>query len=257
MTSLVLVAHGSRDARAAAWTRRLVGAVAATGGRRVRPAYLDFTRPGLADALADEAARGVARTVVVPLLLTAAYHGRVDVPGVVDEVRRSGLPLDVALAEVLGPVAGPVPDRYPLDLLVAGVVRRLREAVGPGGSADAVVLGAAGTRDPVGQATVACVAERVGEVLGVPCRPGYAAGCAPTVDAAVADLRATGARAVALASYFLAPGLLYDRVVDAAIAAGAGAVAAPLGAAPEVVRLVLRRADEVNDARGRLDGRAA
>ncbi|MGH3738816.1 MAG: hypothetical protein ACRDT6_24935, partial [Micromonosporaceae bacterium] len=53
-------------------------------------------------------------------------------------------------------------------------------------------------------------------------------------------LRAAGAQRVAVASYFLAPGLLYDRVVAAA-AAGAVAVARPLVDLPELVDVVLAR----------------
>jgi sirohydrochlorin ferrochelatase len=59
----------------------------------------------------------------------------------------------------------------------------------------------------------------------------------------VRSLRAAGARRVAVAGYFLAPGLLYDRAVDAAREAGVFAVAEPLGDAPELVDLVLHRAD--------------
>jgi sirohydrochlorin ferrochelatase len=61
-------------------------------------------------------------------------------------------------------------------------------------------------------------------------------------------LTAVGARRVAVAAYFLAPGLLHDAVVTAARAAGAVAVAEPLGTAPELVRLVLDRADAVSSA---------
>src|SRR5215475_15239811 len=49
---VVLAAHGSRDPRAAADTRRLVAAVgAARPDLRVRAAYLDFTDPALGAAL--------------------------------------------------------------------------------------------------------------------------------------------------------------------------------------------------------------
>ncbi|HKT05043.1 MAG TPA: CbiX/SirB N-terminal domain-containing protein, partial [Rugosimonospora sp.] len=102
MTPLVLVAHGSRDPRAARSTWALTRAVgAARGGPPVAAAFLDFAGPRLPAALADVAEPAV---TVVPLLLTAAYHGRVDVPG---EVAKAPTRTGVALAEVLGPVAGP------------------------------------------------------------------------------------------------------------------------------------------------------
>jgi hypothetical protein len=46
---------------------------------------------------------------------------------------------------------------------------------------------------------------------------------------------------VVVASYFLAPGLLYDNAVASALSAGAVAVAPPLTDAPELVTLVARR----------------
>ena len=56
-------------------------------------------------------------------------------------------------------------------------------------------------------------------------------------------MTAAGARRVAVAGYFLAPGLLYDTASTSALRAGALAVAAPLGGLPEVARLVLQLID--------------
>ncbi|HKT00386.1 MAG TPA: CbiX/SirB N-terminal domain-containing protein, partial [Rugosimonospora sp.] len=106
-----------------------------------------------------------------------------------------------------------------------------------------IVLAAAGTRVVPALATVDLVAAGLGTALGVPCRPGYASGSGPSVAEAVAELRAGGAARVAAAAYFLAPGLLYDRVAEHARQAGAIAVAPPLDDAPEIVELVLLRAE--------------
>ena len=116
---------------------------------------------------------------------------------------------------------------------MAGLRRRL-----PVPDADAVVLAAAGTRDPGALAAVEGAAAALGASLGVPCRTAYASASPPIVEAAIGALRAGGARRVAVAAYFLAPGLLYDRIVTGA---GPVPVAAPLGDAPELVRVVLDR----------------
>jgi sirohydrochlorin ferrochelatase len=237
MSPLVLVAHGSRDPRAALSTRALARAVGvARPASRVATAFLDFEGPRLPATLAGLAAPGA---VVVPLLLTAAYHGRVDVPGEVRRVREAGLAVD--LSEVLGPVAGVDVDAAVVALLVAGLSRRLAEVDAL--AADGFVLAAAGTRQVPALASVDLVAAALGEALDRPCRPGYASGAGPGVGDAVRELRAGGARRIALAGYFLAPGVLYDRAVADAREAGAYAAAAPLGDAPEIVELVLRRAD--------------
>ncbi|TCB97734.1 cobalamin biosynthesis protein CbiX [Micromonospora zingiberis] len=233
---VLLVAHGSRDPRAADATRALARAIsAARPGTPVLASWLDHTEPGPTEALRGLAAAGHRRAVLVPLLLTAAYHRRVDIPAAVAAAQQSGPPIRVAVTDVLGPVGDEV-DRA----LLAGLRRRLAEA--DPGRFDALVLAAAGTRDPAARASVGRVARALGAALGTPTRVSYASAAPPAVDVAVQRLRTAGARRVAVAAYFLAPGLFHDAVAAAARAAGAVAVAAPLTDAPEVVDLVLHRA---------------
>ena len=59
------------------------------------------------------------------------------------------------------------------------------------------------------------------------------------MPAAIERLRAGGARRIAVASWFLAPGLLPDRVAD--LAGPDAVVAEPLGAAPELAALIVDR----------------
>ena len=245
--AVVLVAHGSRDPRAGAATSALTRAVRrAHPGWAVRDAYLDHAGPRPADVLASIACR---RAVVVPLLLTEAYHGRVDIPAAVASAAH--LPLTVVLADVLGPL--PV-DRRPMrpgapsarwpghapaaaasvaPLLLDGLQRRL-----PADGLDGVVLAAAGTRDARARATVEEVAAALSERLSRPCVVSYASAAPPNAGDAVRSLRDAGAGRVGVAAYFLAPGLLYDNAVRSAREAGAVAIAEPLGDAPELVSLV-------------------
>jgi sirohydrochlorin ferrochelatase len=225
---IVLVAHGSSDPRAAMHTRALAWAVGA------EPSYLDHAGPRPGEVLARVEAAGHRSAVLVPLLLTAAYHGRVDIPQVVVDARADGLTVPVTLTDVLGPVDGAVP----VELLAA--LRRNLPAV----PFDGIVLGAAGTRDAVARTTVDLVARRLGNALKVPCVAAYASASGPTAGEAVDLLRTAGARRVAMATYFLAPGKLYDLARGSAFAAGAVAVAPPLGADLALVRLVHRRIAE-------------
>jgi sirohydrochlorin ferrochelatase len=228
MTSpLVLVAHGSRDIRSPATVRRLAAAVRHRWDGPVVPAFLDFNLPAVPPVL-----RGLGGgSVVVPALLTQAYHGRVDVPEVL-----ASAGVSTRLAPVLGPAA---PGEEPDPLLLAALRRRVDQLTV---RYDGVALLAAGTRDEAARATVDASAEALERALGVPCLAAYAAGARPTGEAAVAGLRALGARRVVGAAYFLAPGFLYDRVAASALAGGALAVAAPLGDAPELADLVVARA---------------
>jgi sirohydrochlorin ferrochelatase len=237
--AVVLVAHGSRDPRAAASTSALAAAVSAAHPEwEVHACYLDHAGPRPLDVLAGLSLRGHAGAVLVPLLLTAAYHGRVDVPAVVTAARDAGLRIDVDVASVLG-------ERFPRasgaaesGLLVEGLVRRL-----PDPDVDAVVLAAAGTRDAAARATVADVAAALGRRLGVPSMAAYASAATPTAGAAVSALRAAGFERVGVAAYFLAPGLLYDVAIESAASAGAVFAAPPLGDVPELVALVAARVE--------------
>lgn len=228
--ALVAVAHGSRDGRSAATMHRLVRAAAAQApGLDVRLSFLDFNAPRLPDVLHSVAADGHRDAVVVPLLLGAAFHARVDVPAAV-EAATTRLPrLRVAVSPVLG--ADPVP-------LLAAVVERLGDTGAvlddPG---TGVVLAAAGSSHAAANAAVTAHAAGLPRAVAA-----FATSAGPTVGDAVARLRATGMRRVVVLPWFLAPGRLLDRVEAQALDADPTAViAAPLGAHPCVASTVLAR----------------
>jgi len=238
--ALLLVAHGSADPRAGATTRALARAVAAVRpGIDVRASFLDHAGPRPDDVLFALSRHGHRSAAVVPVLLTSAYHGRVDLPGVLARAREGGLQLDASQSDVLGPVDGTT---HPL--LLRALRRRLAEA--GTGDTDGVVLIAAGTRDDTARGSVDVVAGELQADLGVPCRAGFASGSVVTAAVAVDELRDLGCRRVAIASYFLARGRLYDTAVSSARSRGALLPAAePLGSDFDIARLVLERADAV------------
>lgn len=229
---VTLTAHGSRDPRAARATEALTRAVALRHPEwEVRASYLDHAGPRPREVLAAFGAAGHRRAVLVPLLLTAAYHGRVDVPGEITAARAEQPALAVEQADVLGPVGGLVP-----ELLLEGLVSRLGA-----NDCDALVLAAAGTRSPGARATVGQAAAALSARLGLPCRVAYASAAPPLSGDVVRDLRAEGHDRVGLVSYFLAPGLLWESAVASARAAGVCTVAEPLTDAPAIAELVSAR----------------
>jgi sirohydrochlorin ferrochelatase len=174
--------------------------------------------------------------VVVPLLLTAAFHGRVDLPGVIDRAVHGGLSLRVRTTDVLGPVGGVVP-----ALLLAALRRQL-----PAVDADGVVMLAAGTRDELARHTVDVAAAALGQQLGLPCRAAFASGSPVTGAVAVSALRSQGCASVVMSSYFLATGKLHETAVASAASAGALVPPAPpLGGALDLARLVVARIGRV------------
>jgi sirohydrochlorin ferrochelatase len=241
LTPLVAVAHGSRDPRAAATVTELLSVVRARAPRRglpgleVRAAFLDHCAPSLPQVLGTAAVDG-GPAVVVPLLLTAAYHSKADIPARLAAAAAARPGLDVVSAGTLGPDA----------LLLAALERRLLEAGVAVGDADSaatsVVLAAAGSSDPAANATIAELAARWARERGWRAVvPAYASAAGPRPAEAVRALHAGGAARVAVATYLLAPGYFADKVRDAALGAGAAAVSGVLGAAPEVADVVLDR----------------
>ena len=241
---LVAVAHGSSDPRAAASVDTLLSLVraraAAAGypGLDVRAAYLGHAAPTLAQALG--AVDGAA--VVLPLLLTAAYHSKTDIPKVLHEVRRARPRLGISYGRPLGP--------HPL--LRRALERRLAEAADgepPSASTGAqsasktvIVLAAAGSSDPAANAVITDQAERWEAERGWRAvLPAYASAASPTPREAVAAARRSGARRVLVASYLLCPGIFADQVRSDCLTAGADAVSPVLGAAPEIADIVLGR----------------
>jgi sirohydrochlorin ferrochelatase len=261
--ALVAVAHGSRDPRSAATVAALIDEV-----RRQRPeldvrrSFLDLSAPRLPDVLDAVAADGHRRAVVVPLLLGHAFHASVDVPGAVAHAAPRLPGLDITISPVLGGHPG----------LSKAALRRLAAAL----MADPASRSAALMADPASRSAVAgplhdpglgVVLAAIGSshapanaavgdvVAGWARRFGwhgasaaFATTTAPTVTDAVTALRAGGARRVAVAQWILAPGLLPDRIIHDATAAGAP-VAAALGADPDVAHAVLARYDALVSAK--------
>jgi sirohydrochlorin ferrochelatase len=247
---LVAVAHGSKDPRAAATISQLLARTRLRAASRdlagidVKAAFLDHCAPSLPQVLgalgAVDSVDSTAECIVVPLLLTAAYHSKTDIPARLAEARAALPRLAARYAGTLGP--------HPL--LLTALERRLAEA-GLGLTAGdrkqtSVVLAAAGSSDPRANATVAALAAgwqaRGGWRRVV---PAYASAAGPSPGEAVRALRASAADGpVVVASYLLAPGYFADKIRDPALEAGADVVSAALGAAPEVADVILDRYQE-------------
>ncbi len=227
---LVAVAHGSADPRASATIAELAAAIRERcPGLDLRAAFLGHAPPSLHQVLSTvEADREV---TVLPLLLTAAYHSKADIPRMLARLPRSR----VRYGATLGP--------HPR--LLRALDRRLAEA-DPRAYDDpartAVVLAAAGSSDPEANATIARLAAQWQARTGwLAVRPAYACAAEPSPAAAVAGLLAAGAPRVVVATYLLAPGLFADRIRQWSLAAGAAAVSPALGAGAEVADVVLDR----------------
>ena len=210
---LLVAAHGTRSAAGTATTHALVAALAAARPAvRVDLGFLDVASPSLADALDARAGEDV---VVVPLLLSAGYHVRTDIPAVV--AGRRG----VRVAAHLGP------DPAVIDAVLDRLVQARSAERGA-----ATVIAAVPSSHPEANADVATAADLLAERLG------RRVGVLPLgrdIVNAVAELP----QPVEVAVYLLAEGGFLSSL--RAAVAGRGVVAEPIGVHPALVELVWAR----------------
>jgi sirohydrochlorin ferrochelatase len=216
--ALVALAHGSRDRRSAATVKALVSEVRAMRpDLKVEAAFLELSKPDFHTVVDRLVKAGHDEIVVVPLLLTEAYHAKVDVPSAVAEASARHSRVRIQASTILG-----------LEPTFLEVL-------------DALVLAAAGSSDPLANQAVARLARLWGTHHRLPVTAAYASSSPPATGEAVRAFRAEGRRHIAVASLFLAPGFLPDRAAELAVEAGAVAVSEPLGAHPVLARAILAR----------------
>lgn len=210
------VAHGTRAEAGRATVTDLVALVAdRLPGVPVELAWVDVLEPTVDAVLADGPG-----AVVVPLFLGTGYHVRVDIARA---ARRASQPA------VVTPALGTAPQ------VIEVLAERLREAAE---HPDGVVLAAAGSSDPRSIAGTHEIADQLSRRLDVRVLAAFASAATPTIEQAIADLRADGVRSPAVSSYLLAPGHFSRRITGAA---GEVAVSAPLGAHPLLAALTVER----------------
>ena len=245
---LLIVGHGTRSDAGAAGFTRLVGLVRDRAAGRVAAVdggFIELSRPSVAEAVArlvSPGAGGPRPIVAVPLVLTAAGHGKGDIPAALARELARHPGLSYSYGRPLGP--------HPVlqDILEA----RIDAALAGAPRQDVhVVLAGRGSTDPDANAEVAKVARLLWEGRG------YAAVefcfislAEPSVPGALERAVLLGARRIVVAPYFLFPGVLPDRVAAQAREFAAGhrgltvSVAGLIGACTELTGLVLERYDE-------------
>jgi sirohydrochlorin ferrochelatase len=173
--------------------------------------------------------------VVVPVLLTPAFHAAVDVPQAVAAMEaRSGMPVDSA------PPLGPHP------LLLDAVEELLASSGITAHPRTAVILYAAGSSD---SAAVGTIGETLREAPRFGWGPWVVAALdgGATVQQVLRGLPDEVDRTVAV-SFMVAEGVLRDRMAQSCGQAGVRMVPGALARTAAVAQLVLERADSLEPA---------
>ncbi len=181
----------------------------------MRLAFLELSEPNLGDVLGHLSGDAV----VVPLLLSDAYHARIDLPTVLSSAPPG---LRVTQAAVLGA------DHRLLQLARRRVIELGIDSPG-------VILTAVGSSDCTANARTRALAAQWTLSTTV-----FATGDSTNLADAADALRARGATEIVAAPWFLSPGLLLDRVRAEAAQLNMP-VAAPLGPDRLVAEVVVER----------------
>jgi sirohydrochlorin cobaltochelatase len=242
---LVLVGHGTRSAAGVAEFCRFVVRVRDLAGGSlpaVDGGFIELANPSVTEAVARMPVDTHPDMVAVPLVLTAAGHGKGDIPASLARERQRHPGLRWRYGRPLGP--------HPvlLDLLAKRIDAVLADQ--PTATAQVLLVGR-GSSDPDANAEVAKVARLLWEGRG------YAGAefcfvslAQPSVPAALDKIRRIGADRVVIVPYFLFPGVLPDRVAAQAREFAAGhplidvRVAGLIGDCDELAGLVLERYEE-------------
>jgi sirohydrochlorin ferrochelatase len=230
--TLVLTAHGSADARAAANTHAVAQRIRRDRpGLDVRVAFCEQSTPNLRDVVA-----GIRAGIVTPFLLADAYHARVDIPAL---IANSG----ALQANVLGED----------DRLVTVLRQRVREAGASrlDSGVGVIVVAVGSSRREANLRTAAVASAVVAGTRWTGAVTAFATGPRPTLDEAAQRLRAMGARRLVIAPWFLAHGRITDRIAEYA-AAHSLPMAEPLGSHRLVAATVLDRFAEAHAEANRL-----
>ncbi len=102
-STLILIAHGSREPRWLASVEELVQTLqAAHGPDRVRLAYMQVASPTLMETVSEVAESGQTKIRVLPLFLTLGGHVARDIQNQVDRIRQAHPEVDVQLLPPVG-----------------------------------------------------------------------------------------------------------------------------------------------------------
>ncbi len=234
--ALTLLAHGSPDGR---HSRDVSGLAERLSAARVatQVAYLDHDTPTPAAAARALVRDGHRSTTVVPLLVSPAYHARVDVPAAVEAMRRAEPELSVVATDPIG--------LHPQLLdAAAELVRTSGRKLGP---RTGVILAAAGSRDPRAVAGVDALVRARGSSIARALGVGAVRGAYLDGGRPLGRIR-TLMRCVDLCTSFvvvplvIADGVIRDRIVRAAALADLPVVEGSLADTGVLMDVVLLQA---------------
>jgi len=232
--ALVMVAKGSSDPLVAQVTHEL-----AKGLKELRPemavhgAFLQQNPPTAKQVIDQLAAAGTTEVVLVPLEWAHAVECD---PAMTELLHRSRVDYPDLRFTLSRPIGPEISLLTILDLRLRSALSQARCL-----ELDGLVLSASCGGDVRGSALLARRARQWSTHHRLPCLTAVADESGPSVAHAIMGLRSQGRRHIAVGSFFLSANESYHAQSDLAYRFGAVSVSEPIGAAREVLDLVLAR----------------
>lgn len=191
MRAVILIGHGSLRADSGAAMIRLAARVREAGVAPITAAaFLNYSRPTLAEALERVLASGASEVIVLPYFLVPGHYVRTDLARLVAAARRANPSLRLHVAEPLG-------DHPALAELA---LKRARAAAG---ETDAVLLVAHGSPDPSANQPIEAVLARVRKQTSANAALCYLGLNQPLLPDALDQLAEQGVRHITVVPYFI------------------------------------------------------
>lgn len=201
MKAVVLIGHGSLLSESGKSMIRLAARLQKHGTAPiVRPGFLNYSQPTLAEAIAKCVEAGATEITVQPYFLIDGKYVREDLAGEIAQMAARHPQIRFAVAEVFGP------HRLLTDI-VFDRIRAADPALGMESRPAALLFMAHGTPFPQANAPIERIAARV-HARADYCQAvvGYLDCNQPTIDAAIDQLAADGANRIIAIPYFLHEG---------------------------------------------------
>lgn len=232
--AMILFAEGSEDPKVASVFHTLRREMqSAHPHLEIQLAFLGGNHPTAQQVVSTLAHRGAQEVVLAPMDVARVCEASEAMQATYQQLCTLYPKLRFAMARPIGPVSE----------LLNVVDARLRSALNSirATELDALVLCAPSAGDTRGNALIARRARQWSSHHKLPTLVAHADGRGADVAAAIASLRSTGRRSIAVGSLHIAADQSYRAQAEIALASGAIAVSAPLGADVRIAELAMAR----------------
>jgi sirohydrochlorin cobaltochelatase len=206
----LFVGHGSRDEEGNLEFLEFINSIRTTQtNEQIEACFLELTTPTVPDGIDACVMKGATRIIVVPVILLAASHVKLEIPMFVEEARKRHPHIEIVYGRNIGL------HELMIDLLFSRFQEQITDLKVSELADTAIVLMGRGSSDPDANGDLYKIARQLWERTGVRtvevCFTGITY---PLLPEGVERAIALGAKRVVVVPYFLFTGVLIKRMQD-------------------------------------------